>query len=190
MANIDTSTIEGFEGMTAEQKVDALLKLNIPDAPDMSKFISKDTFDKTASELAKTKKEYAAKLSDDEKAKIAEKEKWDELQSKYDALEKSSKISESTAKYIGLGYDEKLAKETAEALYEGNMEKVFANQKAFNEAQEKAIRAKLVAGDPKPSGTGGGGDDKSEAVKLAESLAKNRSNINQKSSDAMKNYFK
>ena len=32
MATIDTSTIEGFDGMTADEKVTALLELQIPDA--------------------------------------------------------------------------------------------------------------------------------------------------------------
>lgn len=31
MPTIDTSTIEGFEGMSAEQKVEALLKAEIPE---------------------------------------------------------------------------------------------------------------------------------------------------------------
>ena len=57
MANIDTATIEGFEGMTAEEKVSALLKLDIPDAVDLSKFVSKETFDKKASEAANLSKQ-------------------------------------------------------------------------------------------------------------------------------------
>ena len=30
--NIDTSTIENFESLSAEEKVDALLKLDLPDS--------------------------------------------------------------------------------------------------------------------------------------------------------------
>ena len=36
MATIDTSTIEGFDSMTADEKVTALLGLQIPDAVDLS----------------------------------------------------------------------------------------------------------------------------------------------------------
>ena len=52
MANIDVTTIQGFDGMTAEQKVEALLKLDIPERIDMSKYVSKETADKYASEAA------------------------------------------------------------------------------------------------------------------------------------------
>ena len=69
MPNINTSSIEGFEGMTAEQKVEALLKLEIPEAVDMSKFISKELFDKKASEAANLSKQLREKQTDDEAAK-------------------------------------------------------------------------------------------------------------------------
>ena len=52
MATIDTSTIEGFDAMSAEDKVNALLAYNYPDV-DMSKFVTRETFDKKASEAAK-----------------------------------------------------------------------------------------------------------------------------------------
>ena len=59
MAKIDVSTIEGFEGMSAEQKVEALMKIEVPEKVDMSGFIAKSQFDKTASELADAKKAIA-----------------------------------------------------------------------------------------------------------------------------------
>ena len=52
MPTIDTSTIEGFEGMSAEQKVEALLKAEIPEKVDLSLYVSKDTADKYATEAA------------------------------------------------------------------------------------------------------------------------------------------
>ena len=55
MANIDTSKIEGYENMTAEEKVQALEAYAIAD-PDYSGYVKKDTFDKTASELAQAKR--------------------------------------------------------------------------------------------------------------------------------------
>ena len=54
--NIDTTTIEGFDSMTPEQKVEALLKVEVPDKVDLSGYVKKDLFDKTASELAEAKK--------------------------------------------------------------------------------------------------------------------------------------
>ena len=36
MATIDTSMIEGFDSMTADQKVEALLKAEVPEKVDLS----------------------------------------------------------------------------------------------------------------------------------------------------------
>lgn len=53
MPNIDVSTIQGFDAMSADEKVNALLSYEIPEAVDMTKYVSKETFDKKASEAAK-----------------------------------------------------------------------------------------------------------------------------------------
>ncbi len=65
----------------------------------------------------------------------------------------------------------KLARETAEALFDGNIEKVFENQQKANAAYEKKLRADLVKQDPKPAGAGGGNEEKDEAVEFARSWA-------------------
>ena len=70
---LDISKIEGYADMTPEQKLAALEGYEIPD-PDYSGFVSKETFDRTASELAAKKKELAAKMTEDEKQKQAEQE--------------------------------------------------------------------------------------------------------------------
>lgn len=53
MPNIDVSTIQGFDAMSADEKVNALLSYEIPEAVDMTKYVTKETFDKKASEAAK-----------------------------------------------------------------------------------------------------------------------------------------
>lgn len=70
MAQFDTSTIEGFDGMTAEQKLDALLNAEIPDKVDLSLYVSKETFDKKASEAASLSKQLKEKMSEDDKKKL------------------------------------------------------------------------------------------------------------------------
>lgn len=62
MAKIDVSKIEGYAEMSAEDKLKALEAYDVPD-PDMSGFVSKEQFDKTASELAAKKKELRDKLT-------------------------------------------------------------------------------------------------------------------------------
>ena len=52
----------------------------------------------------------------------------------------------------GLGYDDALATETAKALADGDMKKVFENQKKHIENVKKAERAAALANRPPPSG--------------------------------------
>ena len=42
---IDTTVIEGFESMTAEQKVEALLKVEVPEKIDLSGYVKKALLD-------------------------------------------------------------------------------------------------------------------------------------------------
>ena len=68
MATIDTSTIEGFDGMTADEKVTALLGLQIPDAVDLSSYVAKSVFDTKATEAANLSKQLKAKTTEAETA--------------------------------------------------------------------------------------------------------------------------
>lgn len=153
MAKIDVTQIEGYAEMSAEDKLKALEGFDIPD-PDYSGYVKKDVFDKTASELAGVKKQLKDKMTDDEAAKQKEQEEREELQSKYDKLLRESEISKHKAKLLGLGYDEKLADETAEAMADGDMEKVFANQKKHLDSVEKRVRADALKNTPKPTPDG------------------------------------
>ena len=64
MANIDTSTIEGFDGMTADEKVTALLSFQIPDPVDLSGYVKKDVFDTKATEAASLAKQLKTKTTE------------------------------------------------------------------------------------------------------------------------------
>lgn len=153
MAKIDVSQIEGYAEMSAEDKVKALEAFDTPD-PDYSGYVKKDVFDKTASELAAKKKELTEKLSEDEQAKQKEAEERQALEEKYNALLRESAVSKNKSKLLGLGYDEKLADETAEAMADGDLDKVFKNQKKFLENYEKSIRAEVLKDTPSPTGDG------------------------------------
>lgn len=160
MAKIDITKIEGYAEMSAEEKLKALEAFDIPD-PDLSGYVDKKLFDKTASELAAKKKELNEKLTEDEKAKREEAEKREELEKKYNELLHESAVSKNKAKLVALGYEEALADETAEAMASGDLEKVFSNQKKHLESFEKKVRAEALKGTPKPSGNG-----KSETMTL------------------------
>lgn len=151
---IDTTTIEGYENMTVDQKLAALENLSIPD-PDYSGHVKKSVFDQTASELAELKKKYNATLSAEEQAKIARDQEMETIKTELESLRKEKTVSDHKAKFIALGYDEALAADTATALADGDMEKVFANQKKFLEAHDKATKDELRKNTPRPQGSDG-----------------------------------
>lgn len=155
---IDTSKIVGFDGMTADEKLAALLKLDVPDEVDMSKFVSKEISDKYASEAADLKKQLRAKQTADEIKRDEDEKARAELEAKYKELLERTTIAENKAKYLNLGYEDKLAEDTARALFNGDMDKVFANGAKHQSDLEKRIKAEVLRDTPKPDGAGSGSD--------------------------------
>ena len=156
MSKLRTDLIQGYDSMTAEEKLSALESLDIPD-PDYSGYVKKEVFDKTASELAAKKRELNEKLSSDEVKAREEAEKLEKLQKDYEALLREVKLSENKANFLSLGYSETLAEETAAAMTAGDFETVFANQKKHQDAIEKRVREAVLNSTPKP--TGGNGEN-------------------------------
>lgn len=149
MAKFDTSTIPGYAEMTPEQKVAALEAADLP-KPDLSGFVPKATFDKTASEAAEWKRKHNALLSEDEQKKAAAAEHVAELEAKVEELTKTNTINTYKASYLTMGYPEELAVSTAEAMANGDMTKVFANMQEFQTIQKKTLEADLLKGMARP----------------------------------------
>lgn len=185
---ISTDSIQGFADMTPEQKLEAIMALEVPDPVDLSGFVKKDVFDAKASEAANLAKQLRSKQTDDEAAKAQADADRKALEENYNALLKKSTVAEHTAKLLALGYEEKLARETAEALFDGDMDKVFSNQQAFKAAIEKAIKADVLKQTPAPSGAGGASDEKSDGEKLAETLGKANAETNKAAGDIISQY--
>ena len=148
---ISTEKIEGYKDMTLEQKLAALESYEIEE-PDYTGYVTKEVFDKTASELANSKKQLREKMSAEEIKAKEDAEKMEALIKERDALLREKTVAGHKAKYLALGYEENLANETAEALANGELDKVFANHKKHNESVEKRIRADVLKGTPKPEG--------------------------------------
>lgn len=160
---IDVSKIEGYDTMTADEKLAALEAYEL----DTSGYVRKELFDKAASETASYKKQLREKLSADEQAKAEQDEAFKSMQAELDALRSERAIDLATKKWMGLGYDEKLATETAKAMISGDTDKVFANHAKFIAEKEKNLRAQLLKDTPTPpSGEGSRGMTKEEFRKL------------------------
>ena len=144
---IDTSLIEGFEEMSAEEQLEALKSYEFEDVEALKKDKAnyKKRIDELTAELSKKKKEGSKNLSEAEQALEDLKAEKAELQEKYDELVKASSIASNKSKYLKLGFDEALAEDTATALADGDMEKVFANLEKHQASFEKKLKADEAA---------------------------------------------
>ena len=167
MAKIDITKIEGYENMTAEEKIAALEALDLPD-PDFSGFVRKDVADKYASEAANYKKQLRERMSEDEANKVQAAEQMAAITAELESLRAEKAVSEYTAQFMGIGYDEALAKSTAAALQKGDMTTMFKNHSKFVVDQAKAMKAELLKQTPAPpAGDGNKGVTKEEFSKLS-----------------------
>lgn len=142
--------IENYENMTAEEKVAALEAYE----PDMTGFVSKATFDKTASELAAAKKRERERMSEEEIKAAKEAEERAALMARVEELEREKTVNNYMNSYLAMGYDEKLAKSSAEALHKGDMDTVFKNQKTHADTREKALKTEFLKQTPTPPAGG------------------------------------
>ena len=183
---INTDKIQGYADMTPEEKIKALEAFEMAE-PDYTGYVKKEVFDKTASELTDYKKQLREKMSADEIKAKEDAEKQEKLQSDYDALVRKVNLSENKAKLLGLGYEDKLATETAEAMLDGNLDKVFANQKKHLESVEKKIREDVLHSTPKPEG--GSSSNTMTKEKLRGMSANERYEFAQKNPDEYKQIY-
>ncbi len=137
------------EGMTVEEINAALAEVDIH-----AGYVPKATFDKTASEAAKYKKDYQAKLSEEELAKQTAAQELADAKERIAELERANGITEYAKKYMANGYSEELATQTATALMDGKMDVVFANQATFLKEREKTLKAEMLKKTPVPPAGG------------------------------------
>lgn len=176
MPKIDTSTIENFDSMTPEEKVTALLGIEIPEKIDLSKYVSKETFDRKASEAAEASKKLKAAATNE--GSTAE---------RIAALEKQLQVKDWTQKYMEAGYDRATAEENATALSNGDMETVFANAEKYKAALETKIKDELM----KQSGLSGtvGSQKESAALDQARKIGQAKANANKDAMEVLKHYL-
>ena len=93
---ISTEKIEGYADMTPEQKLAALEAYEMDD-PDYSGYVTKEMFDKTASELSNTKKQLREKMSADEIKAKEDAEKMEEIIKERDQTRRRKRT-------VGIGY--------------------------------------------------------------------------------------
>jgi hypothetical protein len=139
MAKIDVSKIEGFDAMTPEDKLAALMayEFETPSSDNSEIDRYKAAVSKANAEAASYKQQLREKQTEAERAEADRAEADRKLREELETLKSERVISGYTAKYLAMGYTEDLAKATAEALQKGDMDTVFANQDTFNKEQAK-----------------------------------------------------
>jgi hypothetical protein len=143
------------EGMTVAEIEAALEGIEMPTDGSAEIDRLRAALTKSNSEAADYKKQLREKMSADEIKAKEDAESREKLQSDYDALLRKVTLSENKAKLLALGYGEALAESTAEAMVDGDLDTVFANQKKHLEAVAKKIREDVLKDTPKPEGGNG-----------------------------------
>lgn len=185
---IDTASIDGFDAMTPEQKLEAIMGIEVPDPVDLSGYVKKDVFDAKAKEAAEKGRALQEKQTEEERAAAERDAEWKRITAENEQYKLNESIAQHKANFALLGYDSDLADATAKALASGDMNIVFANQKKFLEIKEKAIKADVLKATPAPSGGSAPENQKSDAVMLAESLAESRASATNLSRETMSKY--
>jgi hypothetical protein len=149
MPKIDITSIEGYETMTAEEKVAALEGFEYTDnTAEAERY--KNALSKANTEAADWKKKYNASLGEEEQRKQENEERIKQMSTELETLKREKTISAYQTSLVSQGYASELAAETAVALADGDMDKVFANQSKFLEAHDKTFKAKLLGDTPTP----------------------------------------
>ena len=153
MAKIDTTKIEGFDSMSAEEKLSAILGYEFEepktDNAEINKY--KTLISKANAEAAKYKDELRAKQTEAERAEADRLENEKKLQDELNAYRTKERISSYKAQLMTAGYDAETAGQMAKDLPDGVSDSFFAASKAFLDNQKQTLLSEALDRQPKPS---------------------------------------
>lgn len=149
---IDTSKIEGYAEMTAEDKLKALEEYEIetPAPKDNTDEVTrlKAALSKANSESADWKRQLRERQNEQERAEAeraeAEKAKDERLRE----LERRITVGDYLANCISLGYDKDLALTAAEAMADNDAARILECQQKFLDAKQKELEAAALNKQP------------------------------------------
>lgn len=173
MAKIDVTKIEGYESMSAEEKLAALeaYEFEAPAPATDAESKLKEALSRANGDAAEWKRKYRATLDD---AKRAEEERAEENKKRDEELEQLRKeraVSKLEAQYLAVGYSAELASATAKAQADGDTATVLANQMKFIEETKKNLEAAALGKQP-PITPGKPPKGESDDDKLAATMMK------------------
>ena len=127
------------EGMTIEEVSQAIKGLNLVNPDTLPPSVSKETFDKTASELAALKREKKERMSAEEQEQAQRQEVLDQLS----ALQKENGRMKQEKALLAAGYDAETAAVLAGHIVEGNVDKFVQVQTNWLSKQKESIYAQV-----------------------------------------------
>lgn len=154
MAKIDTKSIENFESMSAEEKLNALLayEFETPKADESAELKNvRNALNKASSEAAEYKRALREKQSEAERAEADRLENERKLQEELASYRNKERISTYQAKLMAAGYDADTAAVMAKALPDGVSDDYFAVNKTFLDNQKQVLLSEALDRQPKPS---------------------------------------
>jgi len=173
MAKIDVSKIDGFDGMTAEEKIAALVayEFDVPAPSTESEDKLKEALSRANGDAAEWKRKYRATLDDAKRAEEERAERDKARDEELESLRRERTISKLEAQYLAVGYPQELAASSAKAQADGDTATVLANQTKFISDTKKALEAAALGKQP-PLTPGEPPKGESDEDKLAATIAK------------------
>jgi len=149
---IDTTKIEGFAEMTAEEKLAALeaYEFETPTPKDNSDEVNKlkTALSKANSECAEWKKALRERQSEQERAEAERAETEKAKDERLKELERKITVGDYLANCLSLGYTKDLAQRAAEAMADNDAAAIMECQREFLEAKTKELEAAALNKQP------------------------------------------
>lgn len=145
---IDTTQIENYDTMSAEEKLAALEGYEFEEPTQDNKW--KEAVNKATAEAAKYKKELREKQSEAERLEAERKEEAEKKDAMLKELLREKTLAEHKANFLKEGYGEELANQSATALADGDFKTLFSNLNTFLVEREKTIKEDLMKKTPTP----------------------------------------
>lgn len=148
---IDTTKIEGFAEMSAEEKLAALeaYEFEAPapkDSDEVTKL--KTALSKANSECADWKRQLREKQTEQERTEAERKEHEAAIEEELKTLRRDKTVSGYLAQCLSLGYDKALALRAAEAMADNDAAAIISCQQEFLEAKTKELEAAALNKQP------------------------------------------
>ena len=149
---IDTTKIENYAEMTAEEKLKALeeFEFEAPAPKDASDEVTKlkTALSKANSDAAEWKRQFREKQTEQERAEAERKEREAAVEEELRNLRRDKTVSGYVAQYLALGYEKELAQKAADATADGDAATLMECQQTFLETKTKELEAAALNKQP------------------------------------------